>query len=73
MIEIPKGGIDLLKACFLENKQEVEIKSAGRNKRNSSLYHVVIPDSYQAVRPFVIVVDTEQKGDDKDEYQQAKI
>lgn len=72
MVEIPRGGINLTKAYFLDNKQEVEIKSAGRNKRNSSLYHVVLPDGYSAVRPFVIVVDVEKRNDDKDEYQQAR-
>ena len=73
MIEIPKGGIDLLKDHFLENKQQVEISGASRNKLNSSLYHVVIPESHKAGKPFVIVVETEQKSSDKDEYQQAKI
>ena len=51
-IEIPKGGIIPMKAYFLENNQETEIQNAGKNKRNSSLYHVAVPASYKTDRPF---------------------
>ena len=57
-IEIPKGGIIPMKAYFLENNQETEIQNAGKNKRNSSLYHVAVPASYKTDRPFVIVLET---------------
>lgn len=72
-IEIPKGGIKPVEAYFLENNQEADIQSAGKNKRNSSLYHVVISASYTADKPFVIVLDIEQNGKEDGEYQQAKI
>ncbi|MCD7898962.1 MAG: alpha-L-fucosidase [Bacteroides sp.] len=72
-IESPKGGIKPLKAAFLSNQQEVEIQSAGRNKKNSSLYDVVIPESYQPAEPFVIVLDIDEISKETGEYQQAKI
>jgi len=72
-IEIPKGGIKPIKAYFLANKQEAEIRSGGRNKRNSSLYNVVVPTSHKSDKPFVIVIETDANTNDKDEYQQAKI
>lgn len=72
-IEIPKGGVKPMKARMLQTGLETEIKSAGRNKRNSSLYHVVIPESQPRDKPFVIVLDIEKNANDKGEYQQAKI
>ena len=72
-IEIPKGGIIPMKAYFLENNQETEIQNAGKNKRNSSLYHVAVPASYKTDRPFVIVLEMQDNTKEEGEYQQAKI
>lgn len=72
-IEIPKGGIKPVKAYLLEDGQKVEIHNAGKNKRNSSLFQIAIPDSYKAVRPFVIVLETQKNVKEEGEYQQAKI
>lgn len=72
-IEVPKDGISLGKAYFLQSEKEAEIRSAGKNKRNSSLYHVAIPDFEVDGQPFVIVVETRQGAIEKGEYQQAKI
>ena len=72
-IEIPKGGIIPMKAYFLENNQETEIQNAGKNKRNSSLYHVAVPASYKTDRPFVIVLEMQENTKEEGEYQQAKI
>lgn len=71
-VEIPRGGVKPLKAYFLENKVEVEIIDAGRNKHNNSLYNISVPVDYVSNKPFVIVLEVEQNLNDKDTYQQAK-
>ena len=72
-IEVPKGGPKLDKAYFLENGKEVELRSAGRNKFNASLYDVVLPAKFKANKPFTIVLDLGDTTADGEEYQQAKI
>ena len=72
-VEVPKNGQKIMKAKLLEDGKEVEIRSAGRNKFNASLYHIVIPDTYKANKPFIIVLDLDGGEDQNSEYQQAKI
>lgn len=72
-VEIPRGGIKPLKAYFLADKKEISINNAGRDKRNSSLFDIAIPESYISKNPFVIVLDIEENKSDTDSYQQAKI
>lgn len=62
-----------MKAYFLENNRETEIRNAGINKQNSSLYNVVILHLYKADRPFVIVLEMQENVKEEGEYQQAKI
>lgn len=69
-VEVPRGGMKPVKACLLQDGQPVEIRNAGRNKRNNSLYHIAIPDGFPDDRPFVIVMEVEEQAD-KDTYQQA--
>ena len=57
-----------MKAYFLENNQETEIQNAGKNKRNSSLYHVAVPASYKTDRPFVIVLEMQDNTKEEGEY-----
>ena len=72
-VEVPKGGMKLTKAHFINTHKEIEIRSAGRNKFNASLYHIVLPEDYKSDRPFTIVVDFEESDATGDSYQQAKI
>lgn len=70
-IEIPKGGFVPVKAYLLEDKQSFDIMNAGKNKQNSSLYDIAIPDNYSPDKPFVIVLEIENNKEEKDTYQQA--
>lgn len=69
-VETPKDGVKPVKAYLLQDKQPVEIMNAGKNKRNNSLYNIAIPDGFASDRPFVIVLEMEEKAD-KDTYRQA--
>jgi len=70
-IEIPKGGLVPSKAYFLSGNKTVEIENAGKNKKNSNLYNIVIPTEYISTQPFVIVLEVDKNENDKDTYQQA--
>jgi alpha-L-fucosidase len=71
-LEIPKGGMKPVRASFLETGATVEIRDAGKNKSNASLYHVAIPPTYTATRPFTIVLEMAEQAEGEN-YQQAKI
>lgn len=72
-VEVPKGAVKPIKAYFLENGKEVELRSAGRNKFNANLYDVVIPAKYAPKKAFTIVLDLGDYTADGADYQQAKI
>jgi len=71
-VEIAKGGFKPNKAYFLSNNKAVEIVDGGKNKQNSSLYQLVIPDDFKSNQPFVIVLEVENAKEEKEAYQQAK-
>lgn len=70
-IEIPKEGMKPVKAYFLSGKQPVHIQNGGKNKHNSNLYNVSIPQEYTTDKPFVIVLEIENNKNDKETYHQA--
>lgn len=71
-VEIPREGVKPVRAYFLQDKTEVQIENAGKNKKNNSLYNVIIPDEFSINRPFTIVLEVEQSKNEQDFYQQAK-
>lgn len=71
-VVFPRGGQAITKASFLENGKELTIIDGGKNKKNEQIYYIGIPDTYRSGKPFVIVLDTIDKTEHSDTYQQAK-
>jgi alpha-L-fucosidase len=71
-VEFPQNAALPVRAYFLADGKPLEIIDAGRNKLNSRLYKLAIPQEYVSSKPFVIVIETQQSAEAGDAYQQAK-
>ena len=60
-------------AVMLADGTPLRIEDAGRNKRNSRLFNICLPEGFRADRPFVIEMKLIDNNGDTDAYQQAKV
>lgn len=72
-LEFPRKSFVPGKIKVLSDGKSLEIKDAGRNKKNNRLFNIYLPADYVTKDSFVIEVELISNTGDIDAYQQAKV